>query len=1349
MQVPPGYVLKFSPPTLALLAAGLADWQAQGLLQGARLTLLIQQKGETDLTLQAMTATQMLPLVTGIAAWEEAGLLTTPVQCKLSVPQLSEQLLAGLDAWLQQGVVTDQAVRQFGETYWWQPLPPKPVTAQEPRSLVAAYLLWALGFVGLCGLHRLYLGQIVLGLLWLFTLGLCGLGQVLDGFLLPGLTQTVNRRRGVGTETPAPAPSLLLLRSLQAELSVLWLALLGVFLVVLSSVVLAVGVWEGLGAGGRYGLLWLYTLGFGGMGWWLRAHSRVPLTALMVQGVTVLLIPINFWMLDQLGLWAQGWPLAAGAVLTGLGWVVQGGLSWGVGAVLLLPWLQLGWQYPAVIYGAVYGASVLTMAVLWRRPSWPSLRWVGLWGGMGLLLLRALLTLEPPYRDLALALGLNGWLLVRLTRAERSFGGVVGWVLVVVGWFLANPLGWSWAAAGMVVLLGELLLQRLRRSPSRLTLLGLLGLQLQGWWLVWMALPAGGRAQILAWATAVGGTLGMPTVLLSVLWLPAVGVMLGAQRWWHRQGAVTLARDSGVLALALGGSLAVLSLVNPTWRILVWAGCGGYLWGWLRGQTQLRRRWVYLAHVLGWSTLLFGVDRLAPQLPELFWALLLFTLAAGLWCWSCTAQPWAATGWPVGLGLMLLGYGQWLAWVRAGQPASAWLLGALIPGLFLVLLSWQPGCVAPRWWVGVAVITATGSVIFLPPNLTTPGLALATGIAALGVWRWPHGFPGVVALGLGFALWNRLVTAWLPEGAWVAGVVWAYMLLVWALRHYASRRPEPVAAIYAQICDGWGVVVTGIMFVFFTYKVFMDYWYVLAEGTLLSLWQLWVMGVLTLGLGYRLGQQVRPWLGYGLVWGLEVWLAMGALVTAAPWQTLALGNAGLAVLAFAVLVWRRGLVRSAAWVPLVYGAIGVGVGLGTPLVATTGWTSLALGGVGLGVSRQRARVQPLVYFSVAVITLGLYQFWVYQLRQLPVGKPGDGWMALAALAVVLSYGYGGLSRWSQGLGWLGWTATQAVRIGHGHWGLAVVLACLRFLFPTSRQGVLGNAVVLLLCGVYALGYGRRQGRWVWGGLAMLLAAGGDMLLVALPETTLVDWAGVIASGLGVGLRVAPWRRWGWHDEWPWQQGGLWLPGVNVLVITAIAGGEWVTWPTLLVTAGFYAWAAQGDIRRSYVSLLLLAWGLGKFLRLQGWERFGVYSLIVGVSLLYLAQVDPYWRQENTRTRRHWLRCLATGLVGGTAIWESYGAWVPGWLTLGLGLGLAALGLGLRVRAYLFVGTLVFVLQAVIQVWQFLMTHTVWLWVGGLGLGVGLLWVAATFETRRTQVLAWLQTLWRTGLAGWE
>jgi TM2 domain-containing membrane protein YozV len=1354
MRATSGYVLKFYPPTAALLAAGLQDWQARGLLEGATLAIQVQQNGETDVTVQATTTKQMIPLVTGIAAWEASGLLATPIYCKLTVPQLSEQLLAGLDTWLQQGVVTDQAVRQFGQTYWWQPLPPKPVTAQEPRSLVAAYLLWALGFFGLCGLHRLYLGQIVPGLLWLFTLGLCGLGQLLDAFLLPGLTQRVNQQRGGVPQTVAPAPRLVMLRSLQAELSVLWLALVGVFLVVISSVVLAVQAWQALGAGGQYGVIWLYTLGFGGMGWWLRSKNNVPLTALMVQGVTLLLIPINFWMLDRLGLWAQGWPLGAGLALTGLALGLlrgQGGVSWELGGLLLLPWLHLGWQYPAVLYSAVYGGSVLTTAVLRRRLEWPSLWWVGWVGGMGLLLLRALVTLPSP--DLALAMGLNGWWLVRLTQ-NRGMGFWAGWFLVLLGWYWANPLGlrpdggWSWAAAGMVVVLGELLLQRLRHAPSFLALLGLSGLQLQGWWLLWVAIPEAGRAQIITWATGVGGTLGMPTVLLCVLWLPAVGVMLAARAWWQRQGAVVLARYSGVLALVLGSSLAVASLVNPTWRIVVWAGCGGYLWGWLRGQTQVQRRWIYLGHVLGWSTLLFWVDRVAPTLPELFWALLLFTLAAGLWCWSCTAQPWAATGWPVGLGLMVLGYGQWLTltWVWGGHPGSGWMLSAFIPGIFLSLLSWQPRCVAPRWWVGVAVVTGVGSMVLLPPGMTTLGLSLATGIAGLGVWRWPHGFPGVVALSLGFALWNRLVTAWFTEGAWVAGVVWAYVLLVWAGRHYASRRREPVAAIYAQICEGWAALVTGIALIFFTYDVFMKYgWGEVGQS---SLWQLWVMGVLTVGLGYRLVQQVQPWVTYGLAWSGEVWLAIGALYAASPWVTLGLGNAGLAVLSFLVLAWRRVLYRSIAWMPLVYGAIGVGVGLGTPLTATTGWTSVALGGVGLGINRQRGGEQLWVYFSAAVITLGLYQFLVYQLLQLPAGKAGDSWMVLAALAVVLSYGYGGLSRWLQGLGWLGLTARQALWIGHGHWGLAVGLACLRFLFPTSRQGVLGNAVVLLLCSVYALGYGRQQGRWVWVGWATLLAAGGDMLMVALPETTLVQWAGVVASGLGVGLMVAPWQRWGWLDGRPWQEWGLWLPGLNVLVIAAIAGGDWVTWPTLLVTAAFYAWAAQGNIRRSYASLVFLDWGVWKLLRAQGWEDFFIYGLLVGLSLLYLAQVDPYWQQgHTTRTQRHWLRCLATGLVGGTAIWESYGAWVPGWLTVGLGLGLAGLGLGLRVRAYLFVGTLIFVLQTVIQAWLFLTTYTFWLWV--LGLGVLLLWVAATLETRRAQLLAWIQTLLRTGWADWE
>ncbi|MEN9244519.1 MAG: hypothetical protein Q6K81_06455, partial [Gloeomargarita sp. DG02_5_bins_242] len=369
--------------------------------------------------------------------------------------------------------------------------------------------------------------------------------------------------------------------------------------------------------------------------------------------------------------------------------------------------------------------------------------------------------------------------------------------------------------------------------------------------------------------------------------------------------------------------------------------------------------------------------------------------------------------------------------------------------------------------------------------------------------------------------------------------------------------------------------------------------------------------------------------------------------------------------------------------------------------------------------------------------------------QLPAGKPGDAWTVLAALAVGLSYGYGGLSRWWGDKRWGGVTAAQLRRVGHGHWGLAVGLAAVRLGFPTSSQGVVGHAIVLLLCGVYALGYGRQQGVWVWGGLAAVLAAWGDMLVLLVPETQLLNGAGTLAGLLGVLLMSAPWQRWGWAEVRPWQEVGLWVPGVNILLMAGVAGGARVTWPNLLVTAAFYAWSARTNLRRSYVSLLLLDWGLVKFLREQGWPTFLLYGFIVGVSLLYWAQVDPDWRQADTRQRRHGLRCLATGLLGLTAIWESQGSWPAGLLTMGLGLGLAGLGLGLRVRAYLLVGTLIFAVQTLVQVWLFVTTSSIWLWALGLALGVVMLWVAATFETRRAQVMMLVQTFFQTGLADWE
>ena len=65
----------------------------------------------------------------------------------------------------------------------------------ENKNKETAYILWACGLVGLMGLHRFYMGKIGTGLLWFFTLGLFGIGWIVDGFTLGSQVELVNLKR--------------------------------------------------------------------------------------------------------------------------------------------------------------------------------------------------------------------------------------------------------------------------------------------------------------------------------------------------------------------------------------------------------------------------------------------------------------------------------------------------------------------------------------------------------------------------------------------------------------------------------------------------------------------------------------------------------------------------------------------------------------------------------------------------------------------------------------------------------------------------------------------------------------------------------------------------------------------------------------------------------------------------------------------------------------------------------------------------------------------------------------------------------------------------------------------------
>lgn len=66
-----------------------------------------------------------------------------------------------------------------------------------------AYILWAGCFLGVAGLQRLYAGKIGTGLLYLFTWGLFGFGQLVDLFLIPKMVDEANMRLALEGVDPA------------------------------------------------------------------------------------------------------------------------------------------------------------------------------------------------------------------------------------------------------------------------------------------------------------------------------------------------------------------------------------------------------------------------------------------------------------------------------------------------------------------------------------------------------------------------------------------------------------------------------------------------------------------------------------------------------------------------------------------------------------------------------------------------------------------------------------------------------------------------------------------------------------------------------------------------------------------------------------------------------------------------------------------------------------------------------------------------------------------------------------------------------------------------------------------
>lgn len=1273
-----------------------------------------------------------------------------PIKLELSLRPNEAQLLAGLDALLQLGLISDAQVLRLGQERLTCLLPQRPEeksvgtpatppTAREPDFITAI---------------------------------------ATPTEARPPREQPTrpprSPRSGLVTQT---------LQSLMAEISVVWLLFLGVFMVVVSSAVLAASQWRNFSPIGQYAILLAYTLAFWVASVVTNRQANLRLTSRMLQVVTLLIIPVNFWMIDGFKLWQRGpsglgMMAVAALALSGITVLLirpaaAPGQPWMMVANSLgLSWLHWGWGLAGFPLIAAYLGTIGTSLSLFyqsqnRAQVQPEastrplpLALIAIAFATLLLLLRAIFVQRLPVSDLGLALGVCGWLFCWLARRHWALPvwTQVGVGLLVVGWLFSVVVDPPWQAIAVSGLALWLVGDRLKRLWLAVDLMALWLIGLQAYYLFRQLIPPERRQAILSFCYQIAGVEWMPWAISGVAFFPYLGFTLllaNRLRRWQQPALALLAEQ---LALGFGALLTLSSLGNPLFRAL------NLLLSLLALGLSLRRRpqaspfLVYLTHLTGLAALCAWIHWFFPNLSLVAWAMVLLGLTAIEWVVSAgrTYPLWRESSWYLGL---LLAASSYFCLLPAEKLAEGWGLAWLVVPALLTWLAHRSTFTHPQAAVPLSTIALLAAQPLTYQRLTIwmVSLAVATGLMVLNTRRLPQ--LALAVLTVGFGLSFAGVTAgrfWpdtLPED-WGLSLMAVAVWVLWLLRDWLSRSETPLARIYTAATNGWAiflVVVNLLVLTFYSASTFA--FPSQPTGRFLV-----AAALTTAAIVYRLVQQPTNLGFYGLAWGVEV-LTLGTIgLNSRSTEHLAIANLGLGLATqLAGDVWsargpeprRVAFATFSSWhgIPLLFALIGLFLG-NSAFTATTGLYTLAAAIVLIGVGRRTVPLQPLTYLGLLAVSVGAYEILGYRLSQAKGGQMGDGVVLLAGLAALLAVAYRVLARWLAPSVHL--RLREVIVWAHLHWALGSGLALVAVIESFSLgAGPIWCGLVAVLA-IYALLAGRQAETeplgdfWAYAGILEAWTAIAYLLHRLLPQEFLLQWGVAIASIIALAMHLAPWSQWGWSLR-PWQRSAMVLPGL-VIGLTATEIGL----PGLWIGAAFYAWLAwvRSQVRLSYLSLLLADWAFLKlFFDWQVQEPLW-YTALASASLLYIAQVDPDLQAASARENRHWLRTIAVGLLCLTAFYQSDESLWQGFLTIGLGLGLVLLGLALRVRAFLYVGTLTVILKVLRQFWLFINDYSLLLWALGIVVGLLLIWIAATFEARRAQMTALLQ-YWITELEAWD
>ncbi|MBE9063087.1 hypothetical protein [cf. Phormidesmis sp. LEGE 11477] len=1307
------------------------------------------------------------------------------IRLDLTSPQVSSRLLEGLDAWVKLGLLSEAQVREIALTMS-EPLPLvyKPLGGEATEADEAA------------------------------------------GELAPVMATEEN-------QVLAPPNRIAqALAALVEEISVIWLLFLGVFLVVVSSGVLAASQWESFSPVGQYCVLFAYTLAFWAASIWAQRQDNLRSTGRMLALATMLLIPVNFWMMDRFGALSD----AFGFAVCGVAAIALTLLPLSLSNELMprrtnrinlvgLSWLHWGWGFAAWPVLATYIGAISTAANLIYQdrhaaegivdsPTTPTgtstadptvdpttdptelpnasaadLENSSADSGLSfdvlavvlsgvILLVRSLLIAQVPPYQLGLAAGICGWLLVWLTRqkSSRIVWERVGFGLLVLGWIVTVGQVPPLQAIAISMLALNLLWIKLHQSWTRDCLLAVLGVSLQTYALVWTVLPTTLRDRLLTLLSTWFDIGTIETVdWASLGFFPFLLGMLGFAAYLRYQEQQPLVQVTEQITLWAGLFLALLSLGNSfTAAVNLTLSTATLAWV-LTHRRGLPSLLLTLTHGLGLAAAASWIYYVAPTLSLLTWG----CIALGGAITEFLSHPYLRSRrlqlntWGAGVILAAISYGLMLAsW--AETPPWLWLS---VPMVLTVVANHRQ----TLWPISVAKVATLGFLMQLPWLVNWPVAIASFAIAAIctginsRIWRrlWAAQFTvGFTLLLIASVVWRGLLER-MDHSAGRMTIFW--MIVIWALwliqRQLAKRSAGELGRLYTKALRNWamGLMITLLLWgTLAVATILSDAQVISSDGIVYVRYLIASFILLLAALAERLRHRAANWQYYSVAWAAGIVVALALMLQRPASMTSTLMLLGMAALALGLIAQIAGDIWTikhppyrSSWhiIPVFYAGLGLWLGH-TTFSASTGWFTIVGGLLWVGVGRRQAwtRLNANLPSGIGLLglSIGAYELLIYQLAQASGGEAGDGVTLLAMLALLLTVLYRvtgrQLARYSR-------LPTDLITLAnHGHWAVAGILCAIAPAPELSQPlGITLWTVTALLTSSYAVIVGNRlwtpqplvanHATWTRVGLlGGLLCIAYDRFAWFPNQTGLLIWGGAIACGIGAGLYALPWERWGWKDEM--RSLGLWLP---LLTLT-------ITWTNvhtqgLLIVAAFYAWMANRTdrIRLSYIGIALFDLALVNYLSDNQWLSAVTFSLIVSLSILYITEVEPYFRNRSKRQQKHWIRVLASGLVGVSTLYQTeVSEPILLFATVAVVLGILFIfaGLILKVRAFLYVGTATFVLQILRVLWLFISENSLLLWAVGIVLGLVFIWIAATFESRRSQVSSRL-SFWTAALETWQ